>query len=278
MLAGRRDLGAGVLQDATAAKPSRRLLGSTTAQALRSVRGGLLGWSLGLGAAGLMFGLIAHSVAQIAATSSGLRRTAGRWGAVNIATAEGYLGLAFLFISVALCVYGANQIGSTREEESSGRLDLLLSAPVGRARWLSGRLLVACGCVAAATLAAVLLGWIGAEAQGSNVPLGRMLQAALDSFAVAALFIGLGALLFAAVPRLASSLTLGLVAGAFLLELVGAAVKAPAWLLWLSPFHHLSLAPAATLDIPTTLAFLAIALMAALAGVRLFVGRDVMGA
>ncbi|HEY7962315.1 MAG TPA: hypothetical protein VID29_10360 [Solirubrobacteraceae bacterium] len=278
VLAGRRDIGAGVLASATEAQPALRLLGSPTALALRNARGGMLGWALGLGAAGLMFGLIAHSVAQIAATSSGLRQTASRWGAVNIATAEGYLGLAFLFVAVAACVYGATQVGATREEESSGRLDTLLCTPVRRSSWLAGRLLVACACVAAAVLSAAVLGWAGAAAQGSHVPLARMLQAALDAFSPAVLFIGVGTLLFALAPRVCATLTLGLVAGTFLLELVGAAVKAPPWLLEVSPFHHLSLAPAAALDGPTTVALLALAVAAASAGVWLFGRRDLAGA
>lgn len=252
------------------------LLSSATMQALRSARAGALGWAVGLGATGLFFGLIAKSVAQVAATSGGLRRTAGRYGGVNVATTEGYLGLIFLFVIVAVCVYAANQAGHTREEEASGRLDALLAAPLARADWLRGRLLVSVGCLVFATLSAVLLAWLGAEAQSSGIALEKMLEAGLNAVVLGMLFLGLGTLLFGLAPRLTSPLALGLVAGTFLLEMVGAVVKAPTWLLDVSPFHHLSLAPASSLDWGTVAVMVAIGLVAAAAGTLLFTRRDVV--
>lgn len=277
-LAGRRDLGAGVVRSATEARARPLLLGSAAAQALRGARGGALGWAAGLGATGLFFGLIAKSVAQLAATSGGLRRAGGRYGGVNVATAEGYLGLIFLFVVVAVCVYGANHAAHTREEEASGRLDALLSAPLGRGRWLGGRLAVALGCLVFATLSAVLMCWVGASAQSSGIGLVKMLQAGSNAVALGALFLGLGTLAFGLAPRLTSVVALGLVAGTFLLEMVGAAVKAPSWLLWISPFHHVSLAPAASLDWVTVAALAGAGALAALAGALAFARRDLVEA
>lgn len=276
VLAGRRDLGAGVIESREEARARPLLLSSATMQALRSARAGALGWAVGLGATGLFFGLIAKSVAQVAATSGGLRRTAGRYGGVNVATTEGYLGLIFLFVIVAVCVYAANQAGHTREEEASGRLDALLAAPLARADWLRGRLLVSVGCLVFATLSAVLLAWLGAEAQSSGIALEKMLEAGLNAVVLGMLFLGLGTLLFGLAPRLTSPLALGLVAGTFLLEMVGAVVKAPTWLLDVSPFHHLSLAPASSLDWGTVAVMVAIGLVAAAAGTLLFTRRDVV--
>lgn len=276
-LAGRRDLGAGVIESREEARARPLLLSSVSTQALRSARGGMLGWAVGLGATGLFFGLIAESVAQVAETSGGLRRTAGRYGGVNVATAEGYLGLVFLFVVVAVCVYAANQAAHTREEEASGRLDALLASPLTRASWLRGRLLVSMGCLAFATLSAVLLAWLGAEAQSSGIALEKMLEAGLNAVVLGALFLGLGTLAFGAAPRLTSPLALGLVAGTFLLEMVGAVVKAPTWLLEVSPFHHLSLAPASSLSWSTLAIMAAVGAVAATAGTFLFSRRDVVG-
>ena len=275
VLAGRRDLGAGAIEAREQARARPLLLSSATMQALRSARAGALGWAVGLGATGLFFGLIAKSVAQVAATSGGLRRTAGRYGGVNVATTEGYLGLIFLFVVVAVCVYAANQAAHTREEEASGRLDALLSAPLTRAGWLRGRLVVSAGCLVFATLSAVLLAWLGAEAQSSGIALEKMLEAGLNAVVLGLLFLGLGTLAFGAAPRLTSPLALGLVAGTFLLEMVGAIVKAPTWLLEASPFHHLQLAPASSPDWATVAAMVGVGVVAAAAGTLLFTRRDV---
>lgn len=274
MLAGRRDLGAGVLEGGTEGRAHTLLLRSASAQALRGARGGALGWAAGLGATGLFFGLIAKSVAQIVSTSPGARRATGRFASVNVATAEGYLALIFLFVIVAICVYAANHAAHTREEEASGRLDTLLAQPLARAAWLRGRLLVSLGCLAFATLSAVVLCWLGAAAQSSGIALSRMLEAGLSALVLGALFLGLATLVFGVAPRLTSPLGLGLVAGSFLLEMVGAIVKAPAWLLEASPFHHLSLAPARPLDWATLAAMAAIGVAAAIAGTLAFRRRD----
>lgn len=273
-LVARRDLGAGAIESRTEAAPRTRLLGSAIAHSLRSARGGALGWALGLGLTGAFFGLIAKSVARVVATSGGLQRTASRLGAVNVATAEGYLGLIFLFVVVAVCVYGANHANATREEEAMGRLDTLLSLPLARSRWLSGRLLVGVGCLTLATLAAVLSCWSTAALQSSGVPLVRMLEAGLNAVVLGVLFLGMGTLVFGVAPRLTGVVALGLVAGTFLLEMVGAVVKAPTWLLEISPFHHLSFAPASSLDWTTVSAMAAAGIVAAGIGMLAFARRD----
>jgi ABC-2 type transport system permease protein len=275
-MAGRRDLGTGLIRARAEARPRPLLLRSATAQALRGLRGGALGWAFGLGATGLFFGLIAKSVARVAATSGGLRRAAGHYGGVNVASAAGYLGLIFLFVVAAVCVYAANHAAHTREEEACGRLDALLAAPLTRASWLRGRLTVSLLCLTLATLSAALLCWAGAAVQSSGVGLDGMLEAALNALALGVLFLGLGTLAFGLAPRLTSPIALGLVAGTFLLEMVGSAVKAPRWLLEASPFHHLSLAPASALDWTGLAVMAAGGVAAALAGIFAFTRRDVV--
>lgn len=274
VLASRRDLGAGTLHSSEEAQPRLMLLRSASTQAFRSERGHAIGWATGLALTGLFFGLIAKSVAQVVSSSGAARKATEHFGRIDVATAAGYLGLIFLFIVVAVCVYAANQAGATREEEASGRLDALLTQPVARERWLAARLFVSLMCLLTAILSAVLLCWIGAAAQSSGIPLSKMLEAGLNAVALGLLFLGLGTLVFGFVPRLTASLTLGLVAGTFLLEMVGSVVKAPSWLLDLSPFHHLSLAPAASLDVTATLAMVAVAAFAALLGMLAFARRD----
>jgi ABC-2 type transport system permease protein len=277
LLAGRRDLGAGVLESKTEAPPHTLLLGSPGAQALRSARGGALGWALGLGATGLFFGLIAKSVAQIVSSSPGARRAASHVGTIDAGTAEGYLALIFLFVILAICVYAANQAAHTREEEATGRLDTLLAEPLSRASWLRGRLLVSGACLVLATLSAVMLCWLGAAAQNSGIGLARMLEAGLSAVVLGVLFLGLATLVFGLAPRYTSPLGLGLVAGTFLLEMVGAIVKAPSWTLEASPFHHLSLAPAKPLDWATLAVIAAIGVLTALLGTFAFTRRDLAG-
>jgi ABC-2 type transport system permease protein len=274
MLAGRRDLGAGLVSTADSRPANPRGLGSTTAQAARLTRGAAIGWSAGLGLAAFVFGLVAKGAADLAAHSPGVRRAAAHFHGATLTGAAGYLGITFLFLMLALGVYVASELSATREEEASGRLDLLLARPVERRRWLVGRLAVGAVYAACAALAAGLLAWAGAASEEAGVPLDKLLAAAANCMPVALLFLGIGALLFGILPRHSSGLTQGLVAGSFLLELVGSTVKAPAWLLDLSPFHHVALVPGGGIDAAPALAMLALGLVAGMTGVAAFARRD----
>ena len=67
---------------------------------------------------------------------------------------------------------------------------------------------------------------------------------------------------------------LALVGVAFLWELLGALVGAPAWLLALSPFHHVAAVPQSAFDTQGALAMIAVAAGAGVAAVEVFIRRD----
>jgi ABC-2 type transport system permease protein len=275
-IASRRDLGASLLPARDRAEPNPRLLGSPVAQALRTARGGLLGWVAGVGTAAFVFGFIAKSVAEAVKGSAAVRET--RSLGANVATAEGYLGLTFLFLIVAICLYGASQVSSTREEESSGRVEELFAQPVGRVGWLAGRLAVALAGLAVLSAAAALLGWAGAAAGGAGIPLVQMLLGALNALPIAVLFLGIGTLAFGSIPRETTAISFGAVTLSFLLAIVGETLQAPGWVLDLSPFHHLAVVPGGSIGAGAALAMAAIGVAAAALGVLVFERRDVVGA
>ena len=105
-----------------------------------------------------------------------------------------------------------------------------------------------------------------------------MLEAGLNCLPAALLFLALAALAFAALPRESILVSYGLVLVAFLWELVGALVDAPAWTLDLSPFHHIGLVPVHAFRPGAALAMLAIAALATAIAVVVFERRDLTGA
>ncbi len=68
----------------------------------------------------------------------------------------------------------------------------------------------------------------------------------------------------------------GLVGFAYLWEQTGAILKAPAWLLAISPFHWLALVPSEPFDVTASLVMLAAGVLSALLGVEAFRRRDVV--
>jgi ABC-2 type transport system permease protein len=276
MLAARRDIGRGLLPDRDTSPPRLRLLGSPTAQALRSERGILIAWLLGVGAYGLLMGILADAVTPDV-LSDEVQRQLEKYGTASIVTPSGWLGFAFLFVVLAISLFCCTQVASTRGEEAEQRLETLLARPVSRRGWLGGRLLLAAGCAAAVALATGVLTWVGAATQGAGVSLTDLLQAAANTLPGALLFLGVGALAFAVVPRASTALTYGLVAVTFLWEMLGALLDVPGWLLALSPFHDIGLVPAEPFDATAAAGMLAVATLAALGALWAFQRRDVTG-
>ncbi|HTU98009.1 MAG TPA: hypothetical protein VMF14_19320, partial [Solirubrobacteraceae bacterium] len=95
---------------------------------------------------------------------------------------------------------------------------------------------------------------------------------------VATLFLGLGALAYALLPRAAASVAYGLVAVTFLWQLFGPVLGSPHWLLDLSPFAHLGLAPARPFRLGPIALMAAIGAVAAAAAMPLLARRDLVSA
>lgn len=81
-------------------------------------------------------------------------------------------------------------------------------------------------------------------------------------------------LAFGFVPRLTSIVCWGLLAWAFLLDMLGSAIKINHWVMDTSPLYHLALAPAVNPNWRIAGTYLAIGAAAALLGVWRFTQRD----
>ena len=101
-----------------------------------------------------------------------------------------------------------------------------------------------------------------------------MIGAGANCLPVAFLFLGLGTLAYALVPRLGTGIGYGLVAAAFVWELLGSLLGTPEWLLALSPFHDVGLVPGQPFEAGAAAIMLAIAGCAAFAAVLVFERRD----
>jgi ABC-2 type transport system permease protein len=273
----RRDVGNGLLSSRDNRRPRLRLLYSPTAQALRAERGSLIGWLAGIGFFAVIFGLLSNTFAA-AHLGANLRREIHRVGGASIISPSGALGFYFLMFVLAIGLFACSQIAAVRREEADQRLETLLSLPVARANWLGGRLVLALTGSVVLALAAGVLAWAGAASQGVGVSLSEMIGAGANCLPAVLLFLGLGALAFAVLPRASAGIAYGLVSVTFLWELFGALLGAPAWTLDLSPFHHVGLVPAQPFKATAALAMVAIAAAASFLALRIFDRRDLRGA
>ncbi len=274
-IALRRDVGSGLLASRDRRAPRLGSLGSPTAQALRGERGSLIGWLVGVGLFALVIGVISTTFQTVRLPES-VRRELARFGA-NVLTPSGILGFYFLFFVLAISLFACTQVVAARREEAGQQLETLLALPLGRRRWLAGRLAIAGGGAVVLALTAALLAWAGARSQGADVSLPDMLGAGANCLPTALLFLGLSALTFAAWPRATSGIAYGLVSLAFVWQLFGAALGVPAWLLGVSPFHHVGLVPAQPFKGLAAAIMLALAALALAGAMALFARRDLTG-
>ena len=272
-----RDIGTGVLPARDSAPPRLGLLSSTTAQALRSERGSLMAWAGGVGVFAFILGMVSTSV-NSAGISKSIQEEIARVGVGSILTPAGYLSFVFIFFILAVSLFACAQVGAARAEESDEQLETLLALPVGRSRWLGGRLLLAAGGSIMLALAAGLLTWGGAVSQGLDISLWRMLEAGANCVPVALLFLGIAALAYALVPRASAGIAYGLVTVAFLWNLLGSLLGVPKWLVEATPFAHVGLVPAEPFRTGAALIMLAIGVAAAAAAIAVFRRRDLLGA
>ncbi len=198
LLVGRRDLGAGLLpaRQGPAEAPGLR---SPLALAWRLHRGTLLGWAAGFGVAGLFAGSLAGAMPRLAGSDNPLmqeffrRYTAGPGATLT----DAYVWLITLSLGYTAALYPMLAALRLRDEERSGRADLLLSAPVGRARWAGGHILIAL----LGTLAVLAAGGAALALGGGGA---RALEGALIQAPAVWTMGGLAVLLVGALPRWAA--------------------------------------------------------------------------
>jgi ABC-2 type transport system permease protein len=276
-IAAVRDIGTGVLPARDSTEPRLRLLSSPTAQALRSERASLIVWTGSIAAFAFILGMVSTSISS-AGISRSVQQEIAKLGSGSIETPTGYLAFVFVFFILAVSLFACAQIAATRHEEADERLETLLSLPVGRRGWLSGRLLLASAGTVTISGVAGLLTWAGAASQGVSISLPRMLEAGANCLPVALLFLGIAALAYAIVPRASAGVAYGLVTATFLWQLTGALLGAPKWLVDLTPFAHVGLVPAQPVRAAAAVVMLGIAVSSALAATWIFQRRDLTGA
>ena len=274
-LAAERDVGTGLVHARETSPPRLALLSSPTAQAVRASAGTLAAWTAGIAVFAVILGVVSESVTS-ADISENVKRQISKLGSGNIATPTGYLAFVFIFFILAASLFVCAQIGATRNEEAEPRLETLLSVPVGRGRWLSGRLALAAAGAALLAFTAGLCTWAGAASAGVDVSLADMLQAGANCMPVALLFLGLAALAYAVVPRASAGIAYGLVTVAFLWQLVGSIAGVPHWLVDVTPFAHVGLVPTQSFRVLAAAVMVAIGATAAATAIAVFRRRDLI--
>jgi ABC-2 type transport system permease protein len=235
-LAGRRDLGAGILPDRPGPAHAGALLGSPLGLAWRLQRGTFYGWLIAFALLGFVLGNIATNLGSMldsAQVQDFIRKLGGQTGLT-----DAFLATELSFCGVFASAYGVQAATRLRVEEEARRAEPLLATAVGRIQWAMSHLVVAFGGTALLLLAGGTTAGISyAVATGDAGQLGRVFLAALVQLPATWVLTGIVAAVFGLAPRAVVAGWAALVAFLLLGEL-GPLLSLNHWVMDLSPFAH----------------------------------------
>jgi len=273
-LRSRRDTGGSLIADTAHPRSHLGLLGSPVAFAWRTSRGMLIGWAVGLALYALMIGSLLQTMTDVLAEDPNYQRLLDSFGWDSADTARGFLGLMGVVIGLIVALYAAWRIGTARQEESSERLEHLLTRPVPRWRWLGGHIFLAVFSTALLLALTGVMTWVGAVPTDAAFSLADAVASTLNLLPLVLLFGGLAVLTFGLVPRLTIAVPVAAVVATYVLSVVGPGMDWPGWLIGISPFYHVAYVPADPVAWSTAVVMLALAAGASLVGTVAFQQRD----
>lgn len=234
-LASVRDLGGSFIAERLGRAEASAALSGPMPLVWRLTRGAVLGWAVG----GLLVGVLSTSLASIVqevgasnpAVEQILEQIAGQ-GSIE----QGTVTTFFTMLGVLAACCAVQVVCRARQEEAHGTAEPILAAPVGRARWLAGYLVVALVGIVLVIAAAIGGAAIGIAGQDGDWDLMRTVAVTgAGQVAAASVFLVVTALAFVLVPRLTIPLGWTLVLVAMVLGLFGPLFQFPDWLVHLSP-------------------------------------------
>ncbi|MDP9887312.1 ABC transporter permease [Pseudarthrobacter enclensis] len=220
-----------------AARPGLR---SPVALALRLQAGSIIGWGLSGLALGLLAGSLGKAIAAVDTPDTNitamLRAMLQSQGA---SLTQLMVSVLFSMAGVLAAACALQAVIRLRQEEAAGTAELLLSAPVGRVRWLAGYLVLG----AAAVVLVVGLAGVGAWATlaGSGdgtMPADALWQTAVAQLPAALIYLSVPALVFVLWPVATIAAGWALLALGVVLGILGAMLGIDQSLRDLSPFAH----------------------------------------
>jgi ABC-2 type transport system permease protein len=201
-LAGRRDLGAGLVPPRPGPAQAARSLRSPLALAWRLQRVSLIGWAAGVLVAGAVFGSIANNIGSLLGSGAQVKDAIARLGGQSGLT-DAYLAAMMGIMGLVAAGYAVSVVLHLRSEETSQRAEPVLASAAGRLSWGSSYLVVAAAgsavVLAAAGLGAGLSFGLRAGATGTQLP--RLLGAALAQWPAVLVVAAVAMLLFGLWPE-----------------------------------------------------------------------------
>lgn len=273
VLAGRRDIGGGLLADRPGPAAGGALLGSSWGFAWRLQRAALLGWAVAFLVLGAVVGGVATSATDLL-DSPQARDYFQRLGGNQSDLVELFLAAELSISAVVAAAYAVQAVLRLASEEDADRAEPVLATGVGRVRWALGHVAVAVG-GAVALLLAVGLAAAAADTLSANSAdrAGGIVAGALVQLPAVLVMIGI-ATAAVGVGRSPVAIAWSVLVGFLLLGEIGPLLELPQWTMDISPFAHTPSIPGGELTVVPLVVLTAIGLALTAGGLVALRRRD----
>lgn len=276
-LAGRRDVGAGFVEQRPGPPTAGSTLASPLGLAWRLQRSMLLWWTIGITAMGAVYGSVISSIEDFVEENESMRDVLEGLGMTGDALRDGFITVILSLVGLLAMAGVIQSLLRPRGEELAGRAEPILAAAISRRAWLSSHLLLTA--LAAPVFmfgAAVGLALSDALVVGEFTNVGATLLAALARVPALWALMGIGALLYGWIRRFALGAWIVFAFGVVVF-LFGETLRLPDSAMNLSPIRHVTHLPGGDQGAVSILVLCALALATTYAGVTLFERRDIGG-
>ncbi|SED22226.1 ABC-2 type transport system permease protein [Nocardioides exalbidus] len=262
----RRDLGAGVLPDRPGPAEGSPRLRDAMALVWRQQGTALGGWTVGIGAIGVLMGSIVPSIGDLldGESTRSIIESMGGEGALQ----DSLVFALASVVAVVIACFGISAVTRAAGDEHDGRTEIVLATATSRAAVL---LAVATASLAGSTWLLLVSGAATAAGRGDGLsPVGAALAQAPAVWVV----LGVALLLLSVRNRWAVA-GWAVLAACVTLGQVGASLDLPGWLLGVSPFHHVPKYPSEAFAWAPEVVMALLATLLVVAADRRYRSRDI---
>lgn len=269
----RRDLGAGLLAERPGRASAPVRFASPLGLGIRLQRGSIIGWTITVLLAALLFGSIIEAMSDLLDDASGGMAADFLRGA----GVQALLAMLASMIGLITAVFATQSAVSLRADEASGIVEPQLAGALSRRRWAWQRLAIPI--VGSALLLVVgggVLGAVYGSVAGDSSHMGTMAGAALAYWPAVMVLVGVAVALFGWLPRIAIPVTWGVMAAMWFATMLGEVFGLPQWFVDALPFSAVPYVPFEEMSWLPLGVMTLVAAALAWSGVDRFARRDVV--
>lgn len=274
-----RDVGGSTFQSKSGRANASRMLLSRMGLVWRLNRAAFVSWLAAMVVLGATMGAVADEFKNLIANNEEIRQMLAAMGMGGVSDATDILFAAtFSMSSLALAGYGLQILSRIQSEESSGRLELILSTRLSRFGWIIRYVIFA------AVSSMVLLfvsglstglayGLVAGDVWANSIRLSGAIMVNVPAILV---MLGFSVVLFGVLPRLYTPLTWSSLGACLIIYQLGPVLNLPRWLVNVSPFAHTPPVPADSINFVPLCIMTTVALGLLTVGLMFYRNRDLV--